>query len=179
MDKKKAGSHSGICLLHLLWKLPFVEAHGKLEGIACPLELLCTIPADKGQGVHLFHYERDLLCCWQPTIDFIQCAPSRLRRDRLRFTSAVSHQDQWWSSCACALHLLAREMVHSDAQPTHLLLPTPYLCVTHTTLFCPPFFPQRHLVTSIHSMAHGAVIMTFLVASRYRYTPNTLGRKRS
>ena len=98
MDKKKAGSHSGICLLHLLWKLPFVEAHGKLEGIACPLELLCTIPADKGQGVHLFHYERDLLCCWQPTIDFIQCAPSRLRRDRLRFTSAVSHQDQWWSN---------------------------------------------------------------------------------
>ena len=31
----------------------------------------------------------------------------RLRRDRLRFTSGVSHQDQWWLSCACALHLLA------------------------------------------------------------------------
>ena len=31
----------------------------------------------------------------------------RLRRDRPRFTSAVSHQDQWWLSCACALHLLA------------------------------------------------------------------------
>ena len=26
-------------------------------------------------------------------------------------------------------------------------------------------------------MAHGAVIETFLVASRYRYIPNTLGRK--
>ena len=25
----------------------------------------------------------------------------------VRFTSAVSHQDQWWLSCACALHLLA------------------------------------------------------------------------
>ena len=70
-----AGSYSGICLLHLLWKLPFVEAHGKLGGIACPLELLCTIPADKGQGLHLFHYERDLLCCWQPTTDFIQKLP--------------------------------------------------------------------------------------------------------
>ena len=52
--------------------------------------------------------------------------------------------------------------------------------VSHAhTLFCPPFFPQRHLVTSIYSMAHGAVIETFLVASRYRYIPNTLGRKRS
>ena len=57
------------------------------------------------------------------------------------------------------------------------LLPT---FVSHAhTLFCPPFFPQRHLVTSIYSMAHGAVIETFLVASRYRYIPNTLGRKRS
>ena len=56
------------------------------------------------------------------------------------------------------------------------LLPT---FVSHAhTLFCPPFFPQRHLVTSIYSMAHGAVIETFLVASRYRYIPNTLGRKR-
>ena len=45
------------------------------------------------------------------------------------------------------------------------------------TLFCPPFFPPRHLVTSIYSMAHGAVTGTFPVASRYRYIPNTLGRK--
>ena len=45
------------------------------------------------------------------------------------------------------------------------------------TLFCPPFFPPRHLVTSIYSMAHGAVTETFPVASRYRYIPNTLGRK--
>ena len=64
----------------------------------------------------------------------------RLRRDRLRFTSAVSHQDQWWSSCACALHLLAREMVH-------LLLPTPYLCVTRTYPILSPLLspaPPRH-----------------------------------
>ena len=54
-----AGSYSGICLLHLLWQLPFVDARGKLGGIACPPELLSTIPADKGQGLHLFHYERD------------------------------------------------------------------------------------------------------------------------
>ena len=66
-----AGSYSGICLLHLLWQFPCVEARGKLGGIACPPELLRTIPADKGQGVQLFHYEKDLLCCWQPTFDYI------------------------------------------------------------------------------------------------------------
>ena len=67
-----AGSYSGICLLHLLWQLPFVDARGKLGGIACPPELLNTIPSDKGLGLHLFHYERDLLCCWQPTFDYIR-----------------------------------------------------------------------------------------------------------
>ena len=56
-----AGSYSGMCLLHLLWKFPFVDARGKLGGIACPPALLSTIPADKGRGLELFHYERDLL----------------------------------------------------------------------------------------------------------------------
>ena len=46
-----AGSYSGMCLLHLLWKLPFVDARGKLGAIACPPELLKTIPADKGRGL--------------------------------------------------------------------------------------------------------------------------------
>ena len=31
-----AGSYSGICLLHLLWKFPKLDARGKLGGIACP-----------------------------------------------------------------------------------------------------------------------------------------------
>ena len=66
-----AGSYSGICLLHLLWQLPFVDARGKLGGIACP-PLLSTIPSDKGPGLHSFHYKRDLLCCWQPTFHYIQ-----------------------------------------------------------------------------------------------------------
>ena len=68
-----AGSYSGICLLHLLWQFPSVDARGKLGGIACPPELLATIPIDKGPGLHLFHYDRDLLCCWQPTWDSLQC----------------------------------------------------------------------------------------------------------
>ena len=34
-----AGSYSGICLLHLLWQFPSVDARGKLGGIACPPEL--------------------------------------------------------------------------------------------------------------------------------------------
>ena len=33
-----AGSYSGICLLHLLWKLPHIDARGKLGGMACPPE---------------------------------------------------------------------------------------------------------------------------------------------
>ena len=30
-----AGSYSGICLLHMLWKLPSIDARGKLGGIVC------------------------------------------------------------------------------------------------------------------------------------------------
>ena len=105
--------------------------------------------------------------------------PRRLRRDRLLFTSAVSHQDQWWSSCACALHLLARETVHSDAQPNHLLLPTPYLCVTRTypilSFLLSPAPPRHECILNGTWRCH----RTFPVASRYRYIPNTLGRKRS
>ena len=67
-----AGSYSGICLLHLLWKFPKLDARGKLGGIACPPELLASIPIDKGPGLHLFHYDRDILCCWQPTWDSLQ-----------------------------------------------------------------------------------------------------------
>ena len=70
-----AGSYSGLCLLHLLWKLPFVDVSGKLGAIACPPELLKTIPADKGRGLQLFHYERDLLCCWQPSFDYVDSLP--------------------------------------------------------------------------------------------------------
>ena len=39
------------------------------------------------------------------------------------------------------------EMVHSDAQPKHSLLPTPYLCVTRTYPILSPFLspaPPRH-----------------------------------
>ncbi len=67
-----AGSYSGICLLHLLWPLPYVHACGKLGGIACPHELLDAIPLDKGPNLHLFHYDRDLLCCWQPSWEALQ-----------------------------------------------------------------------------------------------------------
>ena len=71
-----ARSYSGICSLHLLWKLPYIEVRGKLGGIACPPELLNLIPSPKGQGLHLFHYTPDKLCCWQPssrTIESLAC----------------------------------------------------------------------------------------------------------
>ena len=50
-------------------------ARGKLGGIACPPELLSMIPVGKGQGLQLFHYARDLLCCWQPTLAYINRLP--------------------------------------------------------------------------------------------------------
>ena len=65
----------GLCLLHMLWKLPHIEAAGKLGGIACPPELLSTIPAQKGQRLQLFHYTPDKLCCWQPNSRTIQSLP--------------------------------------------------------------------------------------------------------
>ena len=65
----------GLCLLHMLWKRPHIEAAGKLGGIACPPELLSTIPAQKGQRLQLFHYTPDKLCCWQPNSRTIQSLP--------------------------------------------------------------------------------------------------------
>ena len=70
-----AGSYSGICLLHLLWKLPYVDVRGKLGGIASPPELLSLIPSPKGQRLHLFHYIPDKLCCWQPSSRTIESLP--------------------------------------------------------------------------------------------------------
>ena len=70
-----AGSYSGICLLHLLWKLPYIDVRGKLSGIACPPELLSLIPSPKGQRLHLFHYVPDKLCCWQPSDRTIASLP--------------------------------------------------------------------------------------------------------
>ncbi len=62
-----AGSYSGLCLLHLFWKLPHINAAGKLGGIACPPDLLSSEPSQKSQRLQLFHYTPDKLCCWQPT----------------------------------------------------------------------------------------------------------------
>ena len=102
----------------------------------------------------------------------------RLRRDRLRFTSAVSHQDQWWSSCACALHLLATRDGSLGCSTYHLLLTTPSLCVTRTypilSSLLSPAPPRHEYILNGTWRRH----RTFPVASRYRYIPNTLGRKR-
>ena len=51
-----AGSYSGLCLLHLLWKLEHVHASGKLGGIAVPPLLLHTIPEGKKKCLHLIHF---------------------------------------------------------------------------------------------------------------------------
>ena len=60
-----AVSYSGLCIMHLLWRLPHIHASGKLGGIA-------SIPPQKGQDLHLFHYVPDRLCCWQPTSESVK-----------------------------------------------------------------------------------------------------------
>ena len=87
------------------------------------------------------------------------------------FTS--SHQDQWWLSCACALHFLALLLFHSDVtiiinHKSFVSTPTPPL------LF--PLHPSRgHLVTSIHSMildpANCTLALCHLVTGIYPITP--------
>ena len=87
------------------------------------------------------------------------------------FTS--SHQDQWWLSCACALHFLALQQFHSDDV---VILPYTKSCSTSTL---PHSFsslhpsPVCHLVTSIHSMTPRPRQLCFRpVPPRYGYIPN-------
>lgn len=81
-----AGSFSGLCLLHLLWKIPNVCSSSKLGAIACPPQLLVSPPAH--HVLHLFHYEADQLCVWRPDrtrLEELQikltymCAPRTMR----------------------------------------------------------------------------------------------------
>ena len=68
------------------------------------------------------------------------------------FTS--SHQDQWWSSCACALHFLALQLFHSDDVVIISSYLTHFWFLLSLCLFFFFLHPSRvcHLVTSIHSM---------------------------
>ena len=43
---------------------PMLVMKGKLGAIACPPQLLVTLPAT--HALHLFHYESDQLCVWKP-----------------------------------------------------------------------------------------------------------------
>ena len=110
-----------------------------------------------------------LMDLWSPYVG--------LCRDQLRFTAAFFTKTRV-VKLRLRSPLSGITTVSLGCSGFNFLL-TPLSLVSHAhTLFCPPFFPPRHLVTSIYSMAHGAVIETFPVASRYRYIPNTLGRKR-
>ena len=59
-----AGSFAGLSTLHLLWKIPNVVTNGKPGAIACPPQVIVTLPTD--HTLHLLHYEADLLCVWKP-----------------------------------------------------------------------------------------------------------------
>ena len=70
---------------------------------------------------------------------------------RSRFTSRPRffHQDQWWLSCACALHLLAPATLF-----TRMTTSSCFSCLyfTHSPSYYYPILLPSHLVTSIHSM---------------------------
>ena len=71
-----AGSYSGICLLHLLWNMVYVEVGGILGGIACPPALLHGIQPDHGDQLMLIHLTTDRLCQWHPsdeTLSSLNC----------------------------------------------------------------------------------------------------------
>ena len=61
-------------------------------------------------------------------------------------------------------------MVHSDAQPNHLLLPTPYLCVTRTYPILslkPSLWP---LVTGIYPIPSAGSVYDDLVLFLHAFT---------
>ena len=93
-------------------------------------------------------------------------------------SAACSHQDQWWLSCACALHFLAMR----DGSLGCPLLNTSMVLVLYPSSYTYPFslFPPLQATSSrVYTQWHSAQsLKPFPVASRYRYIPNTIGRKR-
>ena len=72
-----AGSFSGLCLCHLLWRLPNITVKGTLGGIAVPPALLKAIPQARGQQLTLFHLTADALCQWDPSKRLLESLPCR------------------------------------------------------------------------------------------------------
>ena len=67
-----AGSYSGLCMCHLLWRMPHLSARGTLGGIALPPVLLSEIPGTQGERLLLYHYTSDDLCRWKPGPDTLK-----------------------------------------------------------------------------------------------------------
>ena len=61
-----AGSFVGLGVLHLLWKLPAMQARGVLGAVACPPKLLETVTPQLMNQLVLLHYRADQLCVWKP-----------------------------------------------------------------------------------------------------------------
>ena len=83
-----------------------------------------------------------------------------------------------WLSCACALHFLAPRTVSLGCPSSQLVVCTPYPCIMFTypilSSLLSPAPPRHEYILNGTWRSH----WTFPVASRYRYIPNTLGRKR-
>ena len=67
-----AGSFSGLCVCHILWRMPNVTVNGTLGGISVPPRLLRAIPKEHGPGLTLFHLKADALCQWDPSSRCLQ-----------------------------------------------------------------------------------------------------------
>ena len=72
-----AGSFSGLCLCHLLWRMPNITVKGTLGGIAVPPALLKDIPLERGQHLALFHLTADALCQWDPSGPLLDSLPCK------------------------------------------------------------------------------------------------------
>lgn len=79
-----AGSFSGLCCCHLLWREPHLTVSGILGGISLPPLLLTQIPPEHGDKLLLFHYVKDSLCQWNPSNNLLtslkcRCCVAELR----------------------------------------------------------------------------------------------------
>ena len=65
-----AASYSGLAFLHILWSIPRVSTKGFLGAMST----FSTEyePGEKGDLLHLIHFESDSLCSWKPGLQQIR-----------------------------------------------------------------------------------------------------------
>ena len=113
--------------MQVIWKVMIQHDALHLQQAMVPIQGYIQLRPQTGGSLPAFSVgSQSALECTGDTDSGAQHAVRRIRkaspsvsifaRDPLDahrcFTS--SHQDQWWLSCACALHFLALQLFHSD-----------------------------------------------------------------